>query len=150
FTEQVVPVAGTPAFDTGVKPFSDQVAKVERQLDAFISSTGEEAAAAEAAANSDAQNARVISIVAALIAILALIGVEIYVVRLTGRLFDSIRSSAAGLTQVANEMVAATTEASTATNEQSAAVSQVASTAEELQATAVSIADNAKAGSTAV
>src|SRR5690348_4861716 len=32
FTEQVVPVAGTPAFDTAVKPFAAGVARVEGRL----------------------------------------------------------------------------------------------------------------------
>jgi hypothetical protein len=150
FTEQVVPVAGTPAFDIAVKPFAAGVARVEGRLDAFIRATGRQAAAAEAAANHDANTARVVAIVVGLIAILAVIGLGVYVVRLTARLFDSIRSSAASLAQVASDMLTATSDASTATNEQSAAVSEVAATAEELQATAASIADNAKAGSTAV
>ncbi len=150
FQQRVVPVAGTPAFDTGVTPFAAAVARVERQLDDFIRLAGAQAAVAEATANDDAQSARLVAIVAGLIAILALVAVGIYVVRLTARLFDSIRRSAADLTEVANEMLAATTEASTATSQQSAAVAEVAATSQELQATATSIADNAKAGSMAV
>jgi methyl-accepting chemotaxis protein len=167
FKQQVVPVAGTPDFDQGVAPFSDEVAKIEQQLDSFISATGEQSAAAVDSANSDASSARTIAIIAALLATLAAIAVAIYARRLLRDLFSRIqgqfaqidrqvaklkdvRTTADSLTEAANEMLSASTEASTATNEQTAAVTEVAATAEQLQATAGSIADNAKAGSAAV
>jgi len=150
FSDRVVPVAGTPRFDGGVKPFAAEVVRVERQVDAFIVASGEQARASDAAANADATSARRIAIVAGLTAVLAALAVGVYVVRLVGNLFDRIRRSAATLTVAAGEMLVGASEASTATNQQSAAVAQVAATVEELRATAVSIADNAKAGSSAV
>jgi methyl-accepting chemotaxis protein len=156
FRQKVVPVAGTPHFDQGVIPYSDEVQRLEQQLDGFISS-----------ASSHASSAKTIAIIAGLLATLAAIGVAIYSRRLIRNLFgrideqfeqvdqqlvqlQQIRSSADSLTEAANEMLSASAEASTATNEQTAAVTEVAATAEELQATAGSIADNAKAGSAAV
>jgi methyl-accepting chemotaxis protein len=167
FKQQVVPVAGTPDFDQGVTPFSDEVEGIEKQLDAFISATGQQSAAAVESANSDASSAKTIAIIAALLATLAAIGVAIYARRLLRDLFgriegqfeqidrqvaklEDVRSTANRLTEAANEMLSASAEASTATNEQTAAVTEVAATAEQLQATAGSIADNAKAGSAAV
>jgi methyl-accepting chemotaxis protein len=167
FKEQVVPVAGTPQFDQGVGPYTDEVEQIEQQLDAFIAATGREAASGIDSANSDASNARTIAVIAALLATLAAIAVAIYSNKLVRRLFgrieeqfeqidrqvaklEDVRATADGLAQAASEMVASSTEASTATSEQSAAVSEVAATAQQLSATAGSLADNAKAGSAAV
>jgi methyl-accepting chemotaxis protein len=167
FNQQVVSVAGTPEFDRGVIPFTDEITSVEQQLDAFISETGRQSAAAVAHANSSASSARTIAIIAALLATIAAVGVAIYARRLLRDLFgriegqfaqidrqvaklEDVRKTADGLNEAANEMLSASAEASTATNEQTAAVTEVAATAEQLQATAGSIADNAKAGSAAV
>jgi methyl-accepting chemotaxis protein len=167
FDQKVVPVAGTPDFDRGVKPFAAEVERIERQLDAFIASTGAEGRVAAATADDQARNARLIAVIAGLLALGVAIATAVYAARLIRGLFqriddqfahidsqvaqlEKVKASADSLTQAASEMVAATTEASTATNEQSAAVSEVAATAEQLQATATSIADNAKAGSAAV
>jgi methyl-accepting chemotaxis protein len=167
FEERVVPVAGTPNFDEGVKSFAEDATKVERQIDLLLASTEEDVADAVAKANDDADSARLIAILAGLLATLAAIVTCFYAYRLVGRLFGriegqfrqidrqrahlkAIRDTADSLTEAAGQMLAATAEVSTATNEQSAAVAEVAATTEELQATATSIADNAKAGSTAV
>jgi methyl-accepting chemotaxis protein len=150
FKDKVVPVAGTPQFDVGVKPYSEAVAQIERQTDAFIASVGDQARAASASAASEAHNARVAAIIAAVIAALLVIAVSFYVIRLVGRLMTRIGESAATLLGAASEMRASATEASTATSEQSAAVTEVAATAQQLNATAGSLADNAKAGSAAV
>jgi len=150
FTAQLVPVAGTRRFDTGVRPFTAKVQKIEGQIDGFIKRTGADATAAKASATNDAHTAKVDAIVAGLIAILIAIAVGVYVIRLVSTLIDRIRETALGLAEATTEMRAASAEASTATSEQSAAVAEVAATAEELNATAASIADNARAGSTAV
>jgi methyl-accepting chemotaxis protein len=150
FKEKVVPVAGTPQFDSGVKPFEAAVALLEKHTDAFITAAGSQARAASASAASDAHNARVAAIIAAIIAALLVIAVSIYMIRLIGGLMHRIGESAATLLGAASEMRAAAAEASTATSEQSAAVSEVAATAQQLNATAGSLADNAKAGSAAV
>jgi methyl-accepting chemotaxis protein len=167
FEEQVVPLAGKPNFDQGVKPFAVRAAKLERQIDALLGAAKDDVAEATAKADDDADSARLAAILAGLLATLVAIGAAFYAARLVGRLFGqiegqfrqirrqlkllkSIRETADSLTEAANQMLAATAEVSTATNEQSAAVAEVAATTEELQATATSIADNAKAGSTAV
>jgi len=167
FQRKVVPVAGTPAFDTGVKPFQEAAAKLESMVEGLIATSESDLQAATAQANEDADEAKLVAIIAGAIATLIAICAAFYAFRLIGRLFalietqvrgieeqraqlEKIRGSAGTLTEAANEMLAATAEVSTATNEQSAAVTEVAATTEELQATAASIADNAKAGSAAV
>ena len=167
FEEQVVPVAGTSDFDSGVKPFVAKAESVEAEIEGLVRAGEEDVAAAEAQANNDADEAKLIAIIAGVIATLVAIFAAFYAVRLIGGLFrrigtqfhsinlqreqlERIRDTADSLTEAANEMLAATAEVSTATNEQSAAVAEVAATTEELQATAASIADNAKVGSAAV
>ncbi len=167
FRRDIVPVAGTPRFDTGVKRFGVEINNVERQADTFISAAGKQAHAASSAADGDANGARLIALAAGLLALIAAIITALYASRLIGRLFkridsqfelvdrqftqlEQVRKVADSLTEAAQEMLAGASEASTATNEQSAAVAEVAATTEELQATAVSITDNAKAGSSAV
>ena len=61
---------------------------------------------------------------------------------------EQIRSTAAELAGAAGAMRAAASHTASATSEQSAAIAEAASTIEELNATAASIADNARAGST--
>jgi methyl-accepting chemotaxis protein len=167
FERTVVPVAGTPAFDTGVKPYVGEAAKVEAEADRLIEASQEDLEVASAQAKEDADDAKTMAIVAGLIATLIAVLAAIYAFRLIGRLFaqieaqlrgigkqraqlEKIQETAGSLTAAAGEMLAATAEVSTATSEQSAAVAEVAATTEELQATAASIADNAKAGSAAV
>ena len=167
FREKVVPVAGTSEFDSGVKLYAAAAAKVEGRIDTIVAAAEGDARAAEENANDDAASAKLIAILAAVLAVLVAIATAFYAARLIGRLFGriegqftlidrqldhlkAIRATADSLTEAANQMLAATAEVSTATNEQSAAVTEVAATTEELQATAASIADNAKAGSTAV
>jgi methyl-accepting chemotaxis protein len=167
FRRKVVPVAGTAAFDSGVKPFQVAATKVESRIDGLIAASEGDVQVATAQANEDADEAKLIAIIAGAIATLVAFVAAFYAFRLIGRLFaeiearvrgidrqrahlEKIRDTAGSLTEAASEMLAATTEVSTATNEQSAAVAEVAATTEELQATAASIADNAKAGSAAV
>src|SRR3954469_2687241 len=90
FKQQLAPVAGTPQFDQGVAPYADEVTKLEQQLDAFISTVGQQSAAAVASSNSDASSARTISIIAAILATLAAIGVAVYARRLIRDLFGKI------------------------------------------------------------
>jgi hypothetical protein len=166
FHDKLKPVAGTPSFDEGVRPYRAQVEKMERRIDAFNRSSVEQVAAAASRADSTASSARTVAIIAALIATVFAIFVCIYARGVLARLFrlidekiahigeqrrqlDGIRSTAGTLTESANEMLAAMTETATATSEQSSAVAEAAATAEELTATATSIADNAKAGSAA-
>jgi methyl-accepting chemotaxis protein len=167
FRRKVVPVAGTPEFDSGVKPFEVAASKVESMVNGLIATSEDDLHVATTEANEKADEAKLIAIIAAIVATLMAIAAAVYAFRLIGRLFaliesqmrgidkqraqlEKIRDSARTLTEAANEMLTAMAQVSTATNEQSAAVTEVAATTEELQATAASIADNAKAGSAAV
>ncbi|MBS1845541.1 MAG: hypothetical protein JST53_14085, partial [Actinobacteria bacterium] len=149
FHDKVKPVAGTPNFDEGVKPYEAQVETLENQIDAFDRSLAARAQDASTHADSTASAARTVAIIAGLLAILLAVGLGIYVVRLVDRLVDRISAAASMLAPMAREMEAAIAETATATSEQSSAVAEAAATAEELTATATSIADNAKAGSAA-
>jgi methyl-accepting chemotaxis protein len=167
FQTQVVPAAGTPNFDKGVKPYHVVVIRAEGKLDRFARAEDRQATEAKAAANSSAGTARVVAIVAGLLAVLAVIITSGYSTRLIRRLLarvdsqfgqidrqfselDEVRVPAEALAEAAQEMLAASTQVSSATSEQSVAIAQVAATVEQLRATAASIADNAKAGSGAV
>ena len=164
--KQIVPVASGEILQAS-QALGFEAERVKRKFNALIVSAREDVDASRAQAASDADAAKLIAILAGLLATLAAIGTALYGRRMIGRLFgriddqfeqidrqrgqlEIIGATADSLTEVANEMLAATAEVSTATNEQSAAVAEVAATTEELQATAASIADNAKAGSTAV
>jgi methyl-accepting chemotaxis protein len=166
FSTRVAPVAGTARFDTGVKPYEDAQSKLSDQLNGYARARGDEAQAAANTAQSDADNAKVVAIIAGLLATLVAILTAVYAGRLVGRLFgrideqvdqiarqmeeiERIRVTAGELAVAASEMRAAASESASATSEQSAAIAQAASTIEELNATAASIAGNARAGTTA-
>jgi methyl-accepting chemotaxis protein len=168
FEQRIVPLAGTSGdVPPGIEDLALESERVGKKFGALVASAQDDVAGARENAASDVDSAKLIAIVAGVLATLAAIATAVYAVRLTRRLFgeiegqfrkvgeqlaqlETIRSTADSLTEVANGMLAATAEVSTATNEQSAAVAEVAATTEELQATAGSIADNARAGSTAV
>ena len=166
FETEVVPVAGTPRFDAGVKPHAATLEKVSGQVAEYAGEEQEEANSLGASARSDANQALKIALVAGGLAALVAFLVALYSSRLVRRLFgridgqvdqigtqmeqiERIRSTANELAVAAGEMRAAAGQAASATTEQSAAIAQVAATIEELNATAGSIADNTRAGSTA-
>jgi methyl-accepting chemotaxis protein len=165
--EDVAAVAGRPDSDAAAEAFEAAASRVSRALDDLVRTERAEGRELAAAADDDARGARLIAIVAGLIALLAAVATAWHASRLINGLFqriddqfeqvgrqfahlEEVRKTADTLSEAGREMLAATTEASAATSQQSAAVAEVAATAEELQATAVSIADNAKAGSRAV
>jgi methyl-accepting chemotaxis protein len=167
FKQHVVPVAGTPGFDSGLGVYVDELSRQEQRIDSAIATANDGVNTAHTTADSRASKAQTLGIIAAILATLAAIGVAIYArhvlrglfSRIEGQLehidrqltkLQDVRSTADGLAEAANEMVASSAVASTATSEQSAAVSEVAATAQQLNATASSLADNAKAGSAAV
>jgi len=159
FDEKVKPVAGTPDFDDGVKPYIAALAKVSDRLERFASGERAQAAAGAATARSEASRARMIALLAGSLAVLLAVVIALYCTRLLRRLFEQIdqqveqigriRANAAELAAAAGDMRAAASESASATSEQSAAIAEAASTIEELNATAASIAGNARAGSTA-
>jgi methyl-accepting chemotaxis protein len=149
FAEKVVPVAGTPRFDNGVKPYAVALDQVSARLDRFAAGQQRQASEGAAYARTQAATARKIGLgVGVLAALIAMLTV-LYSTRLVGRLLHQIRVSAAELSAAAGDMRAAASETASATTEQSAAISEAASTIEELNATAASIAGNARAGSSA-
>ena len=150
FEEEVAPVAGTPQSDQGLRPYATLVEELEARMNALIEVDAADSTAALASAQSDADRARMLALLAGLAAAIVAIGVAIYSRRLIrglfGRLDAQVRSvgrqhdqlelvqaTAGNLNEAANEMLAATTEAASATSEQSAAVAEVAATTEELQ-----------------
>jgi hypothetical protein len=166
FTREVEPVAGTPRFDEGVKPYAAALEKVSGQLDRFATAEQREASEGAAAARSKGAQARAIALICGALALFLAIMVAVYCRRLVRRLFrridgqleqidqqmmriEEIRSTAGELAEAAADMRAAAGETASAASEQSAAIAEAASTIEELNATAASIAGNARAGSTA-
>jgi methyl-accepting chemotaxis protein len=116
----------------------DAVAAAERQL----------ATAAESSAQNSANSARLVGLLAGALAILMVLGLAVYVVRLVSRLLQRMRGTSLKLSQAANEMRAATREASSATTQQSGAISEVAATLAELSASSAAIAENAQTTAT--
>jgi methyl-accepting chemotaxis protein len=166
FEAKVVPVAGTPRFDTGVMPFADAVGRVSKRLDAFARLSAEEAEESRAAATAGQRRATQVAVAGGLLVLLLALSVAVYSRRLVRRLFGQIedglalvdrqlahigdvRATAEALSRAASEMRASAAESASATSEQSAAIAEVAATIEELNATAGSIADSARAGTTA-
>jgi hypothetical protein len=127
-------VSGLARMDTHF----DAVAAAERQL----------ATAAESSAQNSANSARLVGLLAGALAILMVLGLAVYVVRLVSRLLQRMRGTSLKLSQAANEMRAATREASSATTQQSGAISEVAATLAELSASSAAIAENAQTTAT--
>jgi methyl-accepting chemotaxis protein len=166
FDEIVVPVAGTPRFDDGVKPFHAEVEKLETRLVSFSRESAAETRRSEAAASAGKDRASLIAIIAGVLVSLLAIGVALYARSQLGGLFGrvgdqlglierqlvhvgQVRVTASSLAGAASEMRASAADSASATSEQSAAIAQIAATIEELSATAASIADNARAGTAA-
>jgi methyl-accepting chemotaxis protein len=163
---KVEPVAGTPRFDEGVKPYTAALGKISDRLDRFAAVEQGQAVAGAASARSEADNARKIALIAGALAVLLALMIAVYCSRLVRRLFgridgqlaqideqvaqiEQIRATAAELAAAAGDMRTGASQSASATSEQSAAIAEAASTIEELNATAASIAGNARAGSTA-
>jgi methyl-accepting chemotaxis protein len=166
FNHQVLPVAGTPRFDSGVKPYFAAQDEVVARLGQFVSGERSRAASDAASARDTADQARLIAILAGLAAAALAIATAVYCRRLLAQLFgriggqleridrqmkeiEEIRATAGELARAAGEMRATASDSASATTEQSAAIAQAASTIEELNATASSIADSTRAGSAA-
>jgi Methyl-accepting chemotaxis protein (MCP) signalling domain len=103
--------------------------------------------------------ARTASILAGIIAVIAMLGFAFYALSLVARiakreerlaeLVERVRETSGVLAVVAHELRAAVKESAAATTEQSSAVAETSATIEELAATASGIADNARAVSVA-
>jgi methyl-accepting chemotaxis protein len=146
----VLSAAGTSRAPTEVRRYNTLLTELETPLDALRDAAKSEAARAQAAASGAASDARTIALIAAGLAVLLALLLIGYIVRLVGRLFDRIRVTAGSLAHAATEMRAAAADSASATSQQSAGIAEAAATIEELDATAAVIADNARAGTTAV
>jgi methyl-accepting chemotaxis protein len=146
----VIPASGTPRVDAEVATYKTLLAQVEPVLDALVTSAESDSLQAQAAAKSTASDAKTIALTATGLALVLACLLVAYVMRLVGRLFDRIRQTAGELAAAATEMRAAAAESASATSQQSAGIAEAASTIEELDATAAVIADNARAGTSAV
>jgi methyl-accepting chemotaxis protein len=166
FNHRILPVAGTPEFDSGVKPYFALQEEVTSRLDDFVSGERSQAAVDAASARDTASQAKLIAILAGGLASLVALFTVLFARRLLGGLFgridsqlgridrqmqeiEDIRQTAGQLARAAGEMRATASDSASATTEQSAAIAQAAATIEELNATASSIADSTRAGSAA-
>ena len=128
---------------------ADAVSALESALERYAASEAAEVAPLVAAARHDAREARLVAIVAGLIAALMTIGLVVYVQQMLRRLLNGVRDSASTLTESALDMHTTTQESASALAEQSAAVAEVAATADELSSTATAIAAGAETMSAA-
>jgi methyl-accepting chemotaxis protein len=166
FTADVLAVAGTPRFDSAVKPYAAAQEKVSANIDRFVQREGARAASGAAAARDKASQARLVAILAGVLAALVAVFTALYCRRLVTGLFsriddqlggidrqlhgiEDVRHMAGELARAAGEMRITANDSASATTEQSAAIAQAASTIEELNATASSIATSTRAGSAA-
>ena len=140
--------AGTPAAAAEVDRVASLLDGVDHQLDVVAARENAQDLSDQSSAKATSSSALLFSLLAGALAMLGAALLTIYTVRLTGRLFERIRTTSNTLTEATNEMRAATLEAAAATSQQSAAISEVAATLEELSASAAAIAENAQVTAT--
>jgi hypothetical protein len=124
------------------------LAVLDVDFDALASAERAQAAANGSAANRSADDARTISVVIGVLAILLAIALTSYAVLVTRRLLARIKGTSRDLATAAEELRAATHEAAAATTQQSAAIAEIAATLEELSASSAAIAENAQTTAT--
>jgi methyl-accepting chemotaxis protein len=136
--------AGTPAAAAQVDRIAYLLDGVDHQLDVVAARESTQNLSDRRSAQASDRSALLLSLLIGGLAMLCTALLTVYVVRLTGSLFERIRATSSTLTEATNEMRAATLEAAAATGQQSAAISEVAATLEELSASAAAIAENAQ------
>jgi methyl-accepting chemotaxis protein len=163
----VVPAAGTSRADAAVLDYKSLLEQLEPPLDALTATAEADARRSQAKASGAASAASTIALITGLLAAFAALMVAVYATRVISRQLkqidgqmehikdqvghiDRIRTTAGKLAEAATEMRAAAAESASATSQQSAGIAEAASTIEELDATAAVIADNARAGTSAV
>jgi methyl-accepting chemotaxis protein len=103
----------------------------------------------ETSAIATAHRGRILTLAIGAVAIVAMLLLIAYAVRLLDRLLDRIKRTAGTLATALGDLRATATETAAATTQQAAAISEVATTIEELSATAASIAENAQSATSA-
>jgi methyl-accepting chemotaxis protein len=121
---------------------------VDRQLDVITAAEETQAAGARSSAHATGDSSRLVGIIVGALAVLAVMALVAYAVRLVTRLLTRIRGTSDGLAHASSEMRAATAVGAAATTEQSAAIAEVAVTLEELSVSAAAIAENARSTAT--
>jgi methyl-accepting chemotaxis protein len=147
---ELLRAAGTPEAQPALERYTAAVRTLEEgTLDRLAEADMAEEAETVESAHATAHNGRVLTIVIGTIAIVAMILLLAYAVRLLGRLLERIKRTAGTLGSALSDLRSSATETAAATTEQAAAISEVATTIEELSATAASIAENAQAATSA-
>lgn len=131
--------AAEQRFDAGARALDALVTRYARGEAAEVPESSDAAARA-------ADQARIVSLLFGLLALLVTLALAVYAIRLFKRLFDRIREAAVVLNGASSEMRAAASQSAAATSQQSAAIAEVAATVDELAATAASIADTTRRG----
>jgi len=141
---------GTPQAPAALAAYTTAVRALDNQvLDPLSERASRREDQTEHTAIATTHDGRVLTLVVGAIAILAMIVLLAYAVRLLDRLLERIRRTAGTLATALGDLRASATETAAATTEQAAAISEVATTIEELSATAASIAENAQAATSA-
>ena len=149
-TTTAVQRRGTEQAGTAVRAYTAAIARVETILTELSEEEGAEALELAEKARDEASEARLVAILAGILAGLVVIGLVAYVTRLLTKLFRQIRRAGSSLTEATLEMRASSQESAAATAEQSVAIAEVAATVDELSASASSIAASAQSSATAV
>ncbi len=146
----VLRAIGSPTFLPLLRRYDAEVRAIEGHvLDPLEAQESQREDQTEKHAIATANNGRALILTIGGIAVVAMLLLIAYAVRLLDRLLERVKRTAgtlgvalAGLRQTATETAAATTE-------QAAAITEVATTIEQLSATASSIAENAQSATTA-
>jgi len=141
---------GTAQAAAAARAYDEQVERMEDALEQISEEVDAETLELAATARDYADEARLVVVLAGILACLVVIGLIAFVVRLLGRLFREIRNTGGSLTEATLEMRAAAQESVAATTEQSVAIAEVAATVDELSASASSIAVSAQSSAGSV
>jgi methyl-accepting chemotaxis protein len=141
---------GTPQAQSALERYARGVQALEEgSLDVLADQDRREGAETIREAHDTARTGRTLTLAIGAVAILAMVLLLGYAVRLLDRLLDRIKRTAGTLAKALGDLRSSATETAAATTEQAAAISEVATTIEELSATAASIAENAQAATSA-
>jgi methyl-accepting chemotaxis protein len=145
---EVLRLGDTPAGPAAGSRLTASLAAIDKHLDPLALAEDNATEASASSAKASANSAKLLGIVLGCLAIVAVLLLVIYTVRVTSRLLARMLSTSRALGQATDEMRAATREAAAATSQQSVAIAEVAATLEQLSASAAGIAENAQATAT--
>jgi methyl-accepting chemotaxis protein len=142
--------AGTKQADAASRAYDRSLTGMESILRDISNEEGAETPQFVADARSDSSDARLIAVLAGILAALVVVGLIAYVTRLLRRIFGEIQDTGRSLIEATLDMRSNAQESAAATAEQSVAIAQVAATVDELSASASSIASSAQSSAGAV